>query len=211
MNVWRSQLAMAAIRIYIHIRIEIELCRDTATVGVKMQNRRESTVEKMKSLYHSHAVCRNQCSSTVVQTIDAPLAVVWSVVRKFEDPQGYKQFVKACEMVSGDGGAGSVRELTVVSGMPAGRSTERLDRLDDEMHVMEYSIIGGDHKLVNYQATTTVHEEDGGGGGGGTVVMESYVVDIPADSCGEDTCLFADTIIRYNLKSLANIIKKMAN
>lgn len=92
---------------------------------------------------------------------------------------------------------------------PAERSTERLDRLDDDLHVMVVSIIGGDHKLVNYKSTVTLHEVDGGGGGGGTVVVESYVVDVPADSCGEDTCLFADTIIGCNLKSLAKITENM--
>ncbi|CAN0853462.1 Abscisic acid receptor PYL6 [Linum grandiflorum] len=75
---------------------------------------------------------------------------------------------------------------------------------------MVVSNIGGDHKLVNYRATTTLH--DGGGGGGRrTVVIESYVVDIPTDSSPEDTCSFADTIIGCNLKSLARIAEKMAH
>ncbi|KAK6154778.1 hypothetical protein DH2020_009026 [Rehmannia glutinosa] len=165
----------------------------------------------MDTLYHTHALSPNQCTSKVIQTIDAPLPLVWSMVRKFDAPQAYKLFVKSCDVSCGDGrAAGSVRELRVVSGLPAERSTERLDRLDDDLHVMVISIIGGDHKLVNYTSTTTLHEDDGGKGGGRTVVMESYVVDIPADSCGEDTCLFADTIIGCNLKSLAKITEKMA-
>ncbi|KAL0328905.1 UNVERIFIED_CONTAM: Abscisic acid receptor PYL11 [Sesamum calycinum] len=57
------------------------------------------------------------------------------MLRKFSNPQSYKQFVKSCDMVSGNGAAGSVREVTVVSGLPAGRSTERLDRLDDGARV----------------------------------------------------------------------------
>ena len=48
-------------------------------------------------------------------------------------------------------------------------------------------------------------EEDGGW----TVVMESYMVDVPADSCKKDTCLFADTIVRCNLKALARVAKVM--
>ncbi|XP_047951669.1 abscisic acid receptor PYL12-like [Salvia hispanica] len=160
----------------------------------------------MISLHHSPRLSANQCGSVVTQTIQAPLPLVWSVVRQFDEPQAYKQFVKHCGLSSGDGGAGSVRELTVVSGLPAERSTERLDRLDDESHVMVISIIGGDHKLVNYRSTTTLHE-----GGDNTVVMESYVVDIPADSCEEDTCLFAETIIGCNLKSLAKLAEKMAD
>lgn len=161
----------------------------------------------MNTHYHPPPLLPNQCGSVVTQIIDAPLPLVWSVVRKFEVPQSYKQFVKECGLRSGDGGAGSVRELTVVSGLPPERSTERLERLDDESHVMVVSIIGGDHKLVNYRSTITLHEE---GGGGRTVVMESYVVDIPSDSCEKDTRLFADTIIECNLKWLAKITEQMA-
>ncbi|KAL3820277.1 hypothetical protein ACJIZ3_006182 [Penstemon smallii] len=155
-----------------------------------------------------HVISPKQCGSTVSQTIDAPLPLVWSLVRRFNNPQAYKQFVRTCDLRSGDGGVGSVRELTVVSGLPAGSSTERLDRLDDDSHVMVVSIIGGDHKLVNYQSTTSLHRAEKGGR---TVVMESYVVDIPPDSCEEDTCVFTDTIIGFNLKSLANITEKMAS
>ncbi|XP_057797584.1 abscisic acid receptor PYL12-like [Salvia miltiorrhiza] len=168
---------------------------------------RSAGEEAMKVLHHSHRLSANQCGSVVTQTIQAPLPLVWSVVRQFEEPQAYKQFVKNCGLSSGDGGAGSVRELTVVSGLPAERSIERLERLDDESHVMVVSIIGGDHKLVNYRSTTTLHKEECGGE---TVVMESYVVDIPPDSCEEDTCLFADTIIGCNLKSLAKLTERMA-
>lgn len=101
-------------------------------------------------------------------------------------------------------------KVEIVSGLPARFSTERLDKLDDETHVMMFSIIGGDHRLENYHATTTLHEDNGREDGGRkTVVIESYVVDVPAGSSEEDTCSFADTIIRCNLKSLANISEKM--
>ncbi|XP_059665630.1 abscisic acid receptor PYL11-like [Cornus florida] len=156
----------------------------------------------MKTLYHTHNVLPHQCSSTLVQTIDAPLARVWSFVRRFNEPQGYKQLIKSCIMHDGDGGVGSVREVTVKSGLPAERSIERLDMLDDDMHVMVFSIIGGDHRLSNYQSTLTVHQEDGGGK---TVVIESYVVDIPDGNSKEETCWFINTIVRCNLKSLAEI------
>ncbi|XP_047968876.1 abscisic acid receptor PYL12-like [Salvia hispanica] len=165
------------------------------------QSNQISLTHDPKSMKLLHRLSGNQCGSVVSQTIHAPLPLVWSVVRRFGEPQAYKRFVKNCGLSSGDGGAGSVRELTVVSGLPGRRSTERLDRLDDESHVMVVSIIGGDHKLVNYRSTTTLH----GGCDGETVVTESYVVDIPPDSCEEDTCLFADTIIGCNLKSLAKV------
>ncbi|KAA8519649.1 hypothetical protein F0562_013906 [Nyssa sinensis] len=167
---------------------------------------------KMIDLYHTHGLSPNQCSSILVQTIDAPLPLVWSMVRSFSTPQAYKGFVKSCTMLAGDGAVGSVREIMVVSGLPATKSTEQLDRLDDDLHVMVFSIIGGDHRLENYQSTTTVHQggEDQEEAGGKTVVIESYVVDVPASSSSEDTCLFANTIIGCNLRSLAMSAEKIA-
>lgn len=109
-------------------------------------------------------------------------------------------------MRAGNGGIGSIREVVVKTGLPAKTSMERLDELDDNMHVMQYSIVGGDHRLANYSSTTTVHREEEGK----TVVIQSYVVDVPAGSSEEDTCLFSNTIIGCNLKSLAKVTEKMA-
>nr|BBD74753.1 abscisic acid receptor PYL 7 [Striga hermonthica] len=169
--------------------------------------------ERMRALYHTHTLNPNQCGSMLTQSIRAPLPLVWSLVRDFARPQAYKQYVRSCHLSSGDGGPGSVREVTVVSGLPAVRSTEVLERLSDERHVMVVRIIGGDHRLVNYRSTVTLHEEEDEeeeGGGTLTVVMESYVVDVPVDSCESDTCVFADTIIGLNLKSLAAVAERMA-
>ncbi|KAK6268625.1 hypothetical protein QUC31_012785 [Theobroma cacao] len=130
-------------------------------------------------------------------------------MRRFDHPQLYKQFVKSCTLSAGTGSIGSVREVMVVSGLPAATSMERLDELDEDSHVMVVSIIGGDHRLVNYRSTTTLHEIEEGKGGK-TVVMESYVVDVPAGSSKEDTCSFADMIIGCNLRSLARVTEKMA-
>lgn len=44
-----------------------------------------------------------------------------------------------------------------------------------------------------------------------TVVIQSYVVDVPAGSSKEDTCLFANTIIGCNLRSLAKVTERMAD
>ncbi|CAL1400965.1 unnamed protein product [Linum trigynum] len=157
----------------------------------------------MMTRYHEPALAPNQCGSSIVQVIDAPLPRVWSVIRRFDAPQAYKGFIKSCSLVAGDGGVGSVREVRLISGLPANTSLERLDRLDDDLKVMVVSNIGGDHKLVNYRSTTTLHDEEGAAAR--TVVIESYVVDVPEDSCEADTCSFADTIIGCNLKSLARI------
>ncbi|KAJ4851399.1 Abscisic acid receptor pyl12 [Turnera subulata] len=164
----------------------------------------------MVKTYHTHILLKNQCGSTIIQTIDAPLPLVWSLIRQFDNPQAYKGFVKACSLLLGSGTEkGSVREVSLISGLPAKRSKERLDRLDDDLYIMEVSIIGGDHRLVNYKSTTSLHEILEEGKRCKTVVIESYVVDIPDGSSEEDTCLFADTIIGCNLKSLARITEKM--
>lgn len=166
--------------------------------------------QNMMMNYHTPNLSPNQCGSILVQTIDAPLPLVWSIIRQFDYPQAYKGFVKNCNVLVGSGGTGSVRQVVVVSGLPAETSMERLDRLDDDLYVMIVSIIGGDHRLVNYTSTTTLHEVEEEKGCK-TVVIESYVVDVPADSSKEDTCLFANTIIGCNLKSLATITQKMAS
>ncbi|XP_050224716.1 abscisic acid receptor PYL11-like [Mercurialis annua] len=169
-------------------------------------NEQTLKTQEMIRKYHTPNLTPNQCGSSLIQAIDAPLPLVWSVIRQFDNPQVYKSFVKSCSILDGSGGIGSVREVKLVSGLPAKSSTERLDNLDDDSYTMTVSIIGGDHRLVNYKSTTTLHETEDK-----TVVIESYVVDIPSDSCQEDTCLFADTIIGLNLRSLANVTEKIAS
>lgn len=153
--------------------------------------------------YHMHSVTENQCSSMVVQRINAPAQAVWSVVRRFDNPQAYKHFIHSCFM-SGDGRVGSTREVRVVSGLPAVSSTERLETLDDERHVFSFKIVGGQHRLQNYQSVTTLRDVLMGGIPA-TMVIESYVVDVPNGNTKEETRVFADTIVKANLQSLARI------
>jgi abscisic acid receptor (PYR/PYL family) len=49
--------------------------------------------------------------------------------------------------MNGELGIGSVREVNVKSGLPATTSTERLELLDDEEHILGVQIVGGDHRL----------------------------------------------------------------
>ena len=49
--------------------------------------------------------------------------------------------------MQGDLKIGSLREVNVKSGLPATMSTERLELLDDEKHILGIKIIGGDHRL----------------------------------------------------------------
>ncbi|EYU41948.1 hypothetical protein ABFS82_10G011300 [Erythranthe guttata] len=158
--------------------------------------------------YHTHAVGPNQCCSSVSQHISAPVSTVWSVVRRFDNPQAYKHFVKSCHLVLGDGDVGTLREVRVISGLPAVSSTERLEILDDERHVISFSVVGGDHRLANYRSVTTLHAA--AGGGGGTVVVESYVVDVPQGNTKDETCVFVDTIVKCNLQSLAHIAENLS-
>ncbi|XP_022966613.1 abscisic acid receptor PYL4-like [Cucurbita maxima] len=165
---------------------------------------RATTVPEAVARYHNHAISSNQCCSAVVQDIAAPVSTVWSVVRRFDNPQAYKHFVKSCHVIVGDGNVGSLREVHVISGLPAANSTERLEILDDERHIMSFSVIGGEHRLANYRSVTTLHPE-----GDDTVVVESYVVDIPPGNTEEDTCVFIDTIVRCNLQSLTQIAENL--
>ncbi|XP_042511976.1 abscisic acid receptor PYL4 [Macadamia integrifolia] len=158
--------------------------------------------------HHTHPVGPNQCSSAVVQHIAAPVSTVWSVVRRFDNPQAYKHFLKSCHVIVGNGDVGTLREVHVVSGLPAATSTERLEILDDERHIISFSVVGGDHRLANYRSVTTLHPSSNGSG---TMVVESYVVDVPSGNTKEDTCMFADTIVRCNLQSLAQIAENLTN
>ncbi|KAG4148756.1 hypothetical protein ERO13_D05G303700v2 [Gossypium hirsutum] len=157
--------------------------------------------------YHVHTLGPNQCGSAVVQAIEAPIETVWSVVRRFDNPQAYKQFLKSCHIIVGDGNVGTLREVHVVSGLPAASSVEKLEILDDERHVLSFSVVGGDHRLTNYRSVTTLHHSPKGNG---TLVVESFVVDIPVGNSREDTCIFVDTIVRCNLQSLARMAENMA-
>ncbi|KAL8152354.1 hypothetical protein V2J09_010114 [Rumex salicifolius] len=157
--------------------------------------------------HHAYAVGSGQCCSAVVQEINAPVHVVWSVVRRFDNPQSYKNFVKSCDLLGGSGdlSVGCLRRVHVISGLPAATSTERLEILDDDRHVLSFSVVGGDHRLTNYRSVTTLHPA-----GDRTVVVESYVVDTPAGNTKEETCVFVDTIVKCNLQSLAQIAENLA-
>lgn len=158
--------------------------------------------------YHTHSVGGYQCCSMVMRRICASVDIVWPVVRQFDNPQAYKQFIKKCSM-RGDGRVGSTREVELVSGLPAVSSTERLEILDEERHILSFKIVGGQHRLQNYRSVTTLHEADLAGKRS-TIVVESYVVDVPEGNTKEDTRLFADNIVKYNLASLARICEYQA-
>nr|XP_043607318.1 abscisic acid receptor PYR1-like [Erigeron canadensis] len=161
------------------------------------------------SEFHTYTLTPSQCSSLLAQHIHAPVQTVWSIVRRFDKPQTYKHFIKSCHVDENfTMTVGATRDVNVISGLPAATSTERLDILDDEKHVLGFTIIGGEHRLRNYRAVTTVH--DVVGDDVSSVVLESYVVDVPPGNTEEDTRLFADTVVRLNLQKLASVTEAMA-
>ena len=161
-----------------------------------------SELDPIIDKYHQFQPSPNTCSSIITQRIDAPLHTVWPFVRSFENPHKYKHFIKGCNMKKGDGGVGSVREVTVISGLPASTSTERLEMLDDEKHILSFRVVGGEHRLKNYRSVTSVKEFNEEGGKVYTLVLESYIVDIPEGNTGEDTKMFVDTVVKLNLQKL---------
>ncbi|KAI3735014.1 hypothetical protein L6452_14499 [Arctium lappa] len=205
-----------------HSSIQIQRIQDnhlTTTVNHHNHPCTTSTIWRLPSSiylpedlhhHHTHVVGYNQCSSAVIQSISAPMETIWSIVRRFDNPQAYKRFLKSCQLILGDGAdVGSVREVQVVSGLPAASSMERLEILDDEQHVTSFSVVGGDHRLKNYRSVTTLHSSPTNGGT--TVVVESYVVDVPPENTEEETCVFVDTIVRCNLLSLKHITQNLAH
>ncbi|KAJ0986025.1 hypothetical protein J5N97_004381 [Dioscorea zingiberensis] len=149
--------------------------------------------------YHSHTILPGQCGSMHIREIPAPLSQVWSIVRRFDRPQLYKACVRDCYMHARTGSeVGSIREVEVITGLPATNSMERLDLLDDDNHVISFSIIGGDHRLTNYRSTMSLHSARVGS----TVLVESYVVDVPLGNTEEETCIFVDTIADINFQTL---------
>lgn len=63
--------------------------------------------------------------------------------------------------------------------------------------------------LQNYSSVTTVHPEiiDGRPG---TLVIESFLVDVPDGNTKDETCYFVEALIKCNLKSLADLSERLA-
>ncbi|KAK2444258.1 abscisic acid receptor PYL4 [Trifolium repens] len=153
--------------------------------------------------HHNQEPSENQCASALVKHIRAPVPLVWSLVRRFDQPQKYKPFISRC-VVRGNLEIGSLREVDVKSGLPATTSTERLEVLDDNEHILSIRIIGGDHRLRNYSSIMSLHPKiiDGRPG---TLVIESFVVDVPEGNTKDETCYFIEALIKCNLKSLSDV------
>ncbi|KAE8674078.1 Abscisic acid receptor PYL3 [Hibiscus syriacus] len=169
-----------------------------------------SRLESIIKTYHAFPSSPNICTSLLTQRINAPLSFIWPIVRDFGNPYKYKHFVKSSTM-KGDGGVGSIREVKIISGLPASTSTEMLELLDDDQHVLSFRVVGGDHRLKNYRAVTSVNEFKEEGGKVYSVVLESYTVEIPRGNSEEETKTFVDTVVKLNLRKLAEVAMAAAS
>nr|ACG34726.1 CAPIP1 [Zea mays] len=158
---------------------------------------------------HRHAPTEHQCTSTLVKHIKAPVHLVWQLVRRFDQPQRYKPFVRNCVVRGDQLEVGSLRDVNVKTGLPATTSTERLEQLDDDLHILGVKFVGGDHRLQNYSSIITVHPESIDGRPG-TLVIESFVVDVPDGNTKDETCYFVEAVIKCNLNSLAEVSEQLA-
>lgn len=63
--------------------------------------------------------------------------------------------------------------------------------------------------LQNYSSIVSLHPEiiDGRPG---TLVIESFVVDVPEGNTKDETCYFVEALIKCNLKSLADVSERRA-
>ncbi|KAL1204385.1 Abscisic acid receptor PYL2 [Cardamine amara subsp. amara] len=169
-----------------------------------LTDQEHKTLEPVIKTYHRFEPDPATCTSLITQRIDSPASVVWPLIRGFDNPERYKHFIKSSRLITGDGDVGSVREVTVISGLPASTSTERLEFLDDNHRVLSFKVVGGEHRLKNYKSVTSVNEfKNQDSGKVYTVVLESYTVDIPEGNTEEDTKMFVDTVVKLNLQKLA--------
>ncbi|XP_013605904.1 PREDICTED: abscisic acid receptor PYR1-like isoform X2 [Brassica oleracea var. oleracea] len=193
-----------------HRLIFINTQERTITMPSELTQEERSALAQSIAEFHTYQLGPGSCSSLHAQRIHAPPEIVWSVVRQFDKPQTYKHFIKSCSVEEGfEMRVGCTRDVIVISGLPANTSTERLDILDDERRVTGFSIIGGEHRLVNYKSVTTVHRFEKERRVW-TVVLESYVVDMPEGNSEDDTRMFADTVVKLNLQRLATVTEAMA-
>ncbi|KAF7102283.1 hypothetical protein CFC21_103440 [Triticum aestivum] len=156
--------------------------------------------------FHQHEPGANQCTSFIAKHIKAPLQTVWSLVRRFDEPQVFKPFVEKCVM-QGNIEPGCVREVTIKSGLPGTWSTERLELLDDNEHILSVKFIDGDHPLKNYSSILTVHHEVIGGHPG-ALVIESFVVDIPEENTENEIFYLVGNFIKINHNLLADVSER---
>ena len=90
--------------------------------------------------------------------IDAPLDEVWSLISDFENLTRWHPLVQRCETEGA--GEGAVRTVYFADSWAA----ERLDRLDQDQHILEYSIIDSDTpSSIGLKGAISLHISPDGG------------------------------------------------
>ncbi|KAG7600200.1 hypothetical protein ISN44_As06g043240 [Arabidopsis suecica] len=82
-----------------------------------------------------------------------------------------------------------------------------MERLTSSPRLM---IVSDLDETMNYSSIVTVHPEIIEGRAG-TMVIESFVVDVPEGNTKDETCYFVEALIRCNLKSLADVSERLAS
>ncbi|CAI9767156.1 unnamed protein product [Fraxinus pennsylvanica] len=185
-----------------------------AGIEVRVVHFRVSQEQEFSSLqstilrYHTfRSSSSNTCTSLTVQRIDAPATAVWPLYVLLKPLKTTNTSSKAVDWwaVAGDGGVWSFSHVTVVFGLPASTSIERLEMVDDERFVPSFRVVGGEHRLKDYNSITSVNELLNEEERAYTVVLESYVVEIAEGNTREDTRLLVDTIVKLNLQKLRDV------
>ncbi|BFI28292.1 abscisic acid receptor PYR/PYL family [Marchantia polymorpha subsp. ruderalis] len=187
-------------------------------IKVRMEREYKSTEEPMFYLaslntaekerirrFHTSESGSHQACGYLYKEIEAASDHVWKVLRQFDKPQIYKEFLVGCSMIEGDGTAGSIRHVRLQTGLPGIDSIEQLELLDEESKVLSFRILGGEHRLRNYISVTSVADRTLVNGRQGSLVIESYIVDIPDGNTGNQTVAMVNTLIRTHLISLDRI------
>lgn len=134
--------------------------------------------------------------------IDAPIDIVWSTIRDFNDLPKWHSMITHSEIVAGRPGdaVGSVRDFTLANGAEL---KEKLLSLSDIEHWISYSIEDSPLPIVNYVASLSLEEITEGNQ---TLGRWQAAFDIPLQEREETEDLVA-TIFRTGLSDLNELLK----
>ncbi|MCO5567980.1 hypothetical protein L7F22_046326 [Adiantum nelumboides] len=160
--------------------------------------------------HHSRPHGPNQASAVFTKHIRAPIESVWEIVRRFDQPQHYKKFIRSCQMLTpGALRVGSARKVRIVSDVAGGAesSSEILHTFDETNYHLGFEVLGGENRLRGYNSLTTLHADEIDGKAA-TLVIESYFCNVPGNSNLEDTKHVVENIVTFNLDQLAQACER---
>ncbi|MCE5165811.1 hypothetical protein HAX54_012385 [Datura stramonium] len=175
--------------------------------GGRSRNKRETTGGKLKvdSVQMSFKQVDDPLAEASLHRINPGTATLAGNFHKQPQLSQATWFSPVSISVPDNCGPSSADSTTRKHTSTSSRAATSSSAMDDEKHVLSFSVVGGDHRLNNYRSVTTLHRAEES-----TVVVESYEVDVPQGNTKEETCVFVDTIVRCNLQSLAQIAEDLA-